>query len=641
MRKPLSRALMTGLALVLLHAQLGCTTVGSYFHNCFKVGPNYCTPPAPVADHWIDADDKRIRSDEDDIAGWWKVLEDPLLDRLMVTAYRQNLTLREAGFRILAARAQLGIATGQFFPQQQQASGGYQRFGVSDNFFDQWSFGFNLAWELDFWGRFRRAIQSAEDTLEASVFDYDDVLVTLLADTAGYYIQIRTSQERIRLLDNIIRVQEDVLNFIEARLEQGKGVTELDRAQAKSNLTQSRAQRSQLLIDLRTAQNQLCIVLGRPATDINEMLADTSKTAIPTAPESIVVGIPADLLRRRPDVRRAERLAAAQAEQIGIAESDWYPAITISGNLGWQAAQISNLFTPESLSSSVGPSFQWNLLNYGRILNNVRLQNAQFQQLVTAYQSTVLRADLEVENGIVTFLRAQQRAANLQESVDQSWIALNVIVAQYEAGLAGVDFNRYATIQQTLVNQQDVWAQSRGQIALGLVQVYRGLGGGWEVRLSPQPEESVSLDPSTADEEQLVPSPPVDDMPPAPADPNPVPPPAAEPGTQPSVAPPPVGPAIQPPTVPVNPPVVTPANQPKAIPAFKPQESSDNKPQASLSDQSPLNPTNEPPAKGTTLPPIDPAKQPPSVPTVQPAAKPAVTSPTPPVLPPLPPAANP
>ncbi|HEY4233390.1 MAG TPA: efflux transporter outer membrane subunit [Lacipirellulaceae bacterium] len=471
--------------LLLLVLLAGCTGVCEYLHNGCKVGHNYKTPCAPVAKEWIDASDKRVRTDCNDLAGWWTVFNDPLLNDLIGRAYRQNLTLREAGYRVLAARAQVGIATGEFFPQTQDATGSYRRIGAGRSFFDQWNFNFNLSWELDFWGRFRRAIQSAEDTLDASVFDYDDAIVTLLSDTATDYVAIRTTQERIRLLDVAIHVQEDVLNFIEARLntEGGvKGITEIDRAQARSNLEQSRAQRNQFVIDQRTAENQLCILLGIPVTSITDLLGSPPKTSIPIAPNTVVVGIPADLLRRRPDVRRAERLAAAQAEQIGIAETDWYPAITVSGTLGWQARNLSQLFTPESFNSSVGPSFQWNLLNYGRILNNVRLQDAQFRGLVVAYQNTVLQADLEVENGIVTFLQAHERAHDLRLSVDEAWVALQVLVAQYQAGLSGIDFNRYATIQQTLITQQDQWALARGQICTGLIQVYRGLGGGWQIK---------------------------------------------------------------------------------------------------------------------------------------------------------------
>ncbi len=232
-----------------------------------------------------------------------------------------------------------------------------------------------------------------------------------------------------------------------------------------------------------------------PAVDLTEILAKGPRTEIPTAPEYVVVGMPADLLRRRPDVRRAERLAAAQAEQIGIAAADWYPAITINGTLGWQAQHLSQLFRPSSLNSSVGPSFQWDLLNYGRIKNNVRLQDAEFQGLVATYQETVLEGDLEVENGIVTFVQAHQRARDLRVSVDEAWIALEVLVAQYRAGLSGIDFNRYATIQQTLITQQDSWAQARGQISLGLIQVYRGLGGGWQIKCDQVPDKRGILSP--------------------------------------------------------------------------------------------------------------------------------------------------
>jgi NodT family efflux transporter outer membrane factor (OMF) lipoprotein len=485
-----------GVLALLLSIAGGCTSLREYIGNGFKVGPNYCTPPAPVAEAWIDAADKRVRSDEDDLAGWWTIFGDPLLDRLMVTAYQENLTLRQAGYRIMAARARLGIATGEFFPQAQFADGSLQRIAAGTTNFNQLNLGFASAWELDFWGRFRRAILAAEDTLDASVFDYDDVLVTLLSDVASSYVTIRTAQERIRLLSNLIELQEDVLAFIDERLAAGfAGVTELDRAQARSNLRQSLAQRDALEVILRTAQNQLCILLGRPATDITAMLASAPNTSIPVTPEYVVVGIPADLLRRRPDVRRAERLAAAQAERIGIAETDWYPAISISGNLGWQAAELSQLFSPQNFNGSMGPSFRWNLLNYGRILNNVRLQDAQFRELVVAYQNLVLQADLEVENGIVTFLQAQDQTRNLAISVDEAYVALEVIAAQYQAGLAGVDFNRYAVIQQALVQQQDSWAQSRGQIAQGLIAVYRALGGGWQIRTMPVPDKRGILSP--------------------------------------------------------------------------------------------------------------------------------------------------
>jgi NodT family efflux transporter outer membrane factor (OMF) lipoprotein len=483
----------------------GCTSPREYLRNGFKVGPQYVTPPAPVAEQWIDGNDVRLHAETDDLSTWWAVFDDLTLNDLMVDAYRQNLTLREAGFRILAARAQFGIAFGNFFPQLQTMDASYQRRVLQQIYSQQWTYGFNMAWELDFWGRFRRAIISADASLDASVFNYDDVLVTLVGDVASNYVLIRTTQRRIQLLENVIKVQQDVYNFIDERLKAGfRGVTDLDKAQAESDLRQSQAQVEQLQIDLRQTENRLCTLLGIPAVALEPRLNAGPKTGIPIPPDYAVVGVPSELLRRRPDVRRAERLAAAQAEQIGIAVSDLYPAFTITGSIGWQNANLSSLIEPGSFTGAVGPSFQWNVLNYGRLLNNIRLQDATFNALVASYQNTVVEASAEVENGIVTFLRAQRREDLLNQSVDAAYRALAVIVGQYEAGVGGVDFNRYAVILQSLIQQQDTWALSQGQIGQGLIQIYRGLGGGWQIRLNPNVDELHSLPPVDAPDAEII-----------------------------------------------------------------------------------------------------------------------------------------
>jgi NodT family efflux transporter outer membrane factor (OMF) lipoprotein len=458
----------------------GCTSPGEYLRNCFKVGPNYCPPTALVAKQWIDAADVRVRSQSDDLSRWWMVFNDPVLNNLIACAYRQNLTLREAGYRVLESRYQLAIAKGEIFPQLQTASGSYRRSGASQFFSDNWNFGFSLAWELDFWGRFRRAIAAADDQLGASVADYDDVLVTLLSDIATNYVQIRTDQERIKLLQGNVEVQREIYELARRRLGIGTNA-ELDVQQAESTLRQTEAAIPLLEIDKRQAGNRLCVLLGMPPVDLEKILG---KGSIPSAPPEVAVGIPADLLRRRPDIRRAERNAAAQAEQIGIAEAALYPAFTISGNLGYQANNFTDLFTSQAFTGSVGPSFQWALLNYGRIVNNVRYQDAGFQNLVVVYQNTVLQANEEVENGIVTFLRAQERKKILDESVRAGTIARGIATRLY-GRVQGFDFNRYATIEQNLISQQDSWAQAQGQIAQGLISIYRALGGGWEMRFNP------------------------------------------------------------------------------------------------------------------------------------------------------------
>lgn len=467
----------------------GCTSFSEYVRNGFKVGPNYCTVAAPVANNWIDAADVRIRSQADDISQWWTVFNDPVLNNLVACAYRQNLTVKEAAFRVLRSRAQLAIARGNFFPQSQTASGRFSRGGSTANgFADLWDTGFSLQWELDFWGRLRRAIQAADDQLGGSVADYDDVMVTILSDIAKYYVQIRTDQERIKLLRDNVEVQREVLEFAKKKEDIGT-LGSLDVEQAQSTLMQTEAAIPQLEIDMRIANDQLCTLLGIPPANLVNLLGNAS---IPTTPMEVAIGIPAEMLRRRPDIRRAERAAAAQAEQIGFAQADLYPAFRINGTMGWTANNFPDLFNTQAFNGSVGPSFNWNLLNYGRIVNNVRAQDARFQELVVTYQNTVLQANQEVEDGLITFLKAQERTKLLVDSVRSGQIARDIALRLY-GKTQGFDFNRYAVIEQNLISQQDAWAQARGQIAQGLISVYRALGGGWEIRFNPPPVSPIAM----------------------------------------------------------------------------------------------------------------------------------------------------
>ena len=235
--------------------------------------------------------------------------------------------------------------------------------------------------------------------------NYDAVLVTLLADTAQYYVTMRETQERIELAKQNAKLQRDVLKIIQARFDAGT-VSELDVDQQQSTLSQTEAAIPAFEITLRQAQDQLCTLLGIPPTDLQARLG---QRPIPTAPSDVAVGIPAQLLERRPDIRSAERTAAAQAQQIGIAQADLYPHISITGTLGYSAQNASQLFTPAAFNGSVGPTFQWNILNYGRLANNVRLQDAKFQQTLLDYRTAVLTANQEAEDGLVAFLQSQEQ----------------------------------------------------------------------------------------------------------------------------------------------------------------------------------------------------------------------------------------
>jgi NodT family efflux transporter outer membrane factor (OMF) lipoprotein len=473
---------MCGLCIVLF---VGCTPLTEYVRNGFKVGPNYQRPPAPLETEWIDAKNPQVKSTPADYSRWWTAFNDPVLNDLIRIAYDQNVNLKVAATRVLEARAQRAIAVSTLFPQQQTAAGAFSHTQVSGNiantppqrFFDTWATAFSAAWEVDFWGRFRRTIESADDVLDSSVDDYDNVMVTLIGDVAATYIQYRVLEQQIKYTQANVDLQRGLLKIATNQWKSGqKG--ELPVVQSTSLLDQLQSLIPLQETGLREANNQLCILLGIPPT---ELAAKLGKAPIPETPLEVLVGIPADLIRRRPDLRSAERLIAAQSAQIGVAEADFYPAFFINGTFGYQAKDFSKLFTPQSFTGQIGPAFQWNILNYGRILNNVRLQDFKTQELVGVYQQKVLAAAQEVENGIISYLNARRQANDLAGSVEAAHRAVKLTSDQLNAG--AIDFTPVFVASQFLSQDELQYAQARGDTALGLIAVYRALGGGWEFRL--------------------------------------------------------------------------------------------------------------------------------------------------------------
>ncbi|MGA8164627.1 MAG: efflux transporter outer membrane subunit [Waddliaceae bacterium] len=467
-------------------------------NSCFKVGPNFRPPTPPPKCEWIDANDKHVKSAEP-LYTWWKVFEDPLLDHLILTAYRQNLPLKVACFRIMEARARLGIAIGEFFPQQQEGFGSATRWKLSENqanigpmpdiYFQDYQLGLQVAWELDFWGRFRRAIESEGALVSASIADYDDVLVLLLSDVAAVYVTIRTTQELIEIVKNNIKLQKRSLDITEANFE-GGFVSELDVKQATTLLRGTEARLPDLQRQLRQAENAMSVLLGIVPQDL-ECLFD-GKASIPSASADILVGMPESLLQRRPDIRRALYDAAAQSARIGVAFSDFFPQLFLSGMIGYRSSGNSmqnpnegggNLFAKDSLTFNYGTSFVWPLLNYGRIYNSVRLERARFCQLVYNYKNIVLQAYQEVEDGIVAFLKAHKQETYLSESVKAAKRSVELANTQYVEGLA--DYTRVLNTQQAQLAEEERHALVRGEIAFGLIATYKALGGGWQLRCRP------------------------------------------------------------------------------------------------------------------------------------------------------------
>lgn len=459
----------------------GCTRLRQWRRNGYKVGPNYTPPSAPIAPGWVDAGDPHVKNDPIQDCGWWSVFNDAVLNGLVEAAYRQNLDLRTAGTRILEARAQRGIAVGNLFPHSQNFTANYAHAQISQNLGlgqglagDIWTEGFNATWELDVWGRYRRQIESAAAGYDVAVERYGETLVLLLAEVATRYVQLRTFEQRLSYARRNVEIQQGSLLLAQNRFDNG-GATELDLTQARSNLAQTEALIPQLEIGRRQSANRLCILMALP---VNDLAATLGAGQIPQAPVDVAVGIPADLLRRRPDVRRAEREVAAQSAQIGVAQADLYPRLVLQGYLGYAAKDFSQLFDTNSLLAFIIPQLQWNILNYGRIANNIRLQDARLQGAALQYQQTVLNAGREVEDALVGFVQTQQQAARLKVSVREAERSVELVVVQFRGGIT--DFNRVFNAQSTLVTQQDQLAVAEGNIALNLIQVYRALGGGWQ-----------------------------------------------------------------------------------------------------------------------------------------------------------------
>src|SRR5262245_26557000 len=455
------------------------------------LGPDFTTPPAPIADRWLEQGNKSVDSTAaPEHRDWWTVFNDPTLTRLIQLAYQQNLTLRTAGVRVLEARARLGIAIGEFYPQQQQvgASLTYNRIPISlpynivTNTYWADQFGAQAAWEIDIWGKLRRAIESADGGFLASVASYDDVLVTLVGDVATAYVQIRTTERQIAIAQDNVTRQRTALKIAQAKFQYGTA-TRRDVYQAENVLGSTEATIPKLNIQLAQAKNALSVLLGMPPGPVDDLLVGPSD--IPTAPEQVIVGIPADLLRRRPDVRRAELQAAAQSAQIGVAKADLFPTFSLIGNVGTLATDVGtsslgNVFTRRSLLYRVGPAIQWNVLNYGQITNNVRVQDAKFQELLIDYQNAVLKAQQEVEDGIATFIYSREQTDYLQQSVVAAEGALRIALLQYREGI--LDFTTVLTAEQNLYQAQNNLVLATGSIALGLITTYRALGGGWQIR---------------------------------------------------------------------------------------------------------------------------------------------------------------
>lgn len=462
---------------------------------CGTVGPEYSRPEVEAPPAWLEAEIALYESGAPELATWWRQLRDPVLDRLIETALTGNNELEIAGLRVIEARAALEIARGNQYPQAQFVAGdatavrgseSSANTAFGDLSYTQYNLGAGIAWEMDFWGRFRRGVEAADAGFLASVANFDEARRLLVGAVADAYVILRALEEQLRLAHESVAIQQRSYDIVSVLYENGE-TSELDALQAHTLLLGTQATIPSLESSLQQTRNALAVLLGRPPGGIADILG--GEGALPHVPERVAVGFPADLLRQRPDVRRAELDARAQNARVGVATANLYPSFTLAGFVGLAASGntdstasgesgLGELFDADSLTYSVGPSFVWPFLNYGRIRNDIRVQDARLQQALVAYRETVLRAAREVEDAMVALSRTLEQDRLLAESVVVAERSAEISMLRYSEGFA--DYQRVLDSQQALFAAQQRYAANRGDVLRNYTAVYRSLGGGWQ-----------------------------------------------------------------------------------------------------------------------------------------------------------------
>ena len=468
----LSRLVACGLPFLLT----GCITA---------VGPDY-DPPAPVAvsDEWRTAVARQLDDRAASLHAWWQSLEDPVLSQLIEQAHGRNRDLAGAVARIDEARALVTVATGARFPDI-QGTGSATRSRTSKGVSELTAppqrrtdtvsqLGLSASWEVDLWGRVRRSVESAEGALGASIEDLRDLLVVTYADVGSTYIQLRTLQERLRLARANVTLQRETLELVRAR-NRAELAPELDVRQAELNLAVTEAAVPTIEASIAQTQHQLGVLVGTPPTTLVTLLAEPA--ALPAVPEALVTRVPADVVRQRPDVRRAERLLAAQTAQIGVSKAALFPTFSLTGDFG-AATASGRLLEGSNQSWSYGTGFSWNLFNFGRVRAAVRAEEAATREQLANYEQAVLFALQDVEDSLVSYVKEQERRQALERAVVAAQGADRLVRELYRRGLT--NFQNVLDTQRSLFSEQDSLADSKGTVLLNLISVYRAFGGGWQ-----------------------------------------------------------------------------------------------------------------------------------------------------------------
>jgi NodT family efflux transporter outer membrane factor (OMF) lipoprotein len=463
------KEVITGLVVALVLALTGCAAVG----------PDYVQPTPELPDNWNSPTSEEQGNNARRLAGWWQVFDDPLLSRLIEQTASDNLDVREAVSRVRAARLQRSRTESSLFPALDGSAAATKSERRSEDGrssqSETYMTGFDAGWELDIFGGVRRSVEASRGDLEAEAENLHDVVVSLLAEVALNYIDLRTYQRRLTLARANVALQQETWELLDALTRSGGGDA-LALAQARYNLESSKARLPGLEVGAAAAMNRLAVLTGKAAGTLHRELDEPAPLPEPSL--QIAVGVPADILRQRPDIRRGERELAAQTARIGVAEAARYPRFTLRGSIGLEAISLDKLITSPGRLWSFGPSISLPIFDAGAIRNNIEIQGELQQQAYLRYESTVLAALEEVENALIFFAKEQQRLENLRRASVASRLAADLAEQKYTTGLTG--FSDVLDAQRSLLSFEDQMAESSGAILAGLVRIYKSLGGGWQ-----------------------------------------------------------------------------------------------------------------------------------------------------------------
>ena len=483
-KKPIMKLKHFSTVPVLALLAAGCANIPS-------VGPDYQKPTTKAPTQWTEPLAGGETNSAAATAAWWKNFHDAELDSLVTRAVSSNLDLRIAQSRVREARAQYSGAFADLWPTV-DAGGGYSRLRVTEHapmlgevHFPSYEdnnhvAGFDASWEIDVFGGKRRAVEAAKSHLSGVEFGQRDVLVTLLGEVARNYVELRGYQTRLAIANQNIAAQEKSLAITQNRFTNGLA-TDLDVQQALTVLSTTRAAVPTLESLVQTTSHRIEVLLGQQPGTLQTELAGAAP--IPAQPPQVPVGLPSELLLRRPDVSRAEHQLAAATANIGVAKSDLFPKFYLTGLAGLDSTSVDDWFTSGSRFWSVGPTVQWRIFDAGRIRANIKVKNAQQEQALAAYEQTMLMAFEEVENNLVLYAKEQVRRRSLADAVNASQKSLDTANRLYASGLT--DFIHVLDAERSLYQTQDALAQSDRTVSANLIALYKSLGGGWETVEKP------------------------------------------------------------------------------------------------------------------------------------------------------------